>query len=212
MRDARRTGSLVLLVGGGVLCASAFGYHFWGLTRPPVVRLVDHGPPQDEGLRRQVAALQEQVRNLQAQRTPSSPAPATPDDDGQNSGLDAPADQQTADEQQKWRDTTELLDEQLQSERRDTGWAREAESGLRDAFERAGRASVRLEAVECRQTLCKLEMAGESREDWDWFADEYQDDISGFLPRGKMRMFDDEEGRVTLVGFFARDGHKLPAD
>ena len=112
----------------------------------------------------------------------------------------------------QWRATTELLDEQLRSERRDTDWAREAESSLHDAFERASRASVRLEAVECRQALCKLEMVGESREDWDWFADEYQDDTSGFLPRGKLRFLEDGGGHVKLVGVFARDGYELPTE
>ena len=107
-------------------------------------------------------------------------------------------------EQQLTQDTFVLLEQTLQTQARDDAWSREAERSIGDAFvslEQTGK--LRLEAAECRATLCSVTIRSSSPGDFR------EIDVTEALAENFASGILTTDGTTARM-FLSREGAELP--
>ncbi len=179
-------------------------------------------------LERQVEAMRQEIRRVRAQQTVvfaaagrsnSGAQSSTPNDD--ENGPISPArptnPPDDEDEAARWaraQDHAErrvaLLDATLRAEGPDTPWAGASERTIREVSVNPELAGSSVQSVECRTTICRVEVLHDSEQAADRFGGPFLAKLPN-LPRGMVRRYPpDADGRSRSVVFLAREGHRLP--
>lgn len=150
-----------------------------------------------------IAALAREVRDLQA-RTLLQPdlqaAPAPSSSGLPEASTAAPA----LTRAERWQ----RLDDRLETEPRDAGWARATEQRITEALAFGPESSAKVEAVQCASTLCKVEVSTKSDDEVPAVMELIQDQTP-FLPQGTMRKIAMPDGTTRIVTYAALEGHPL---
>ncbi len=113
-----------------------------------------------------------------------------------------------AQEQQQAAEYAALVDYHLQVEEIDTAWSDEAASTISYAFGADAMQTSMLQSVDCRSTLCKLEVFHDENYDQEAFTMEMMESFAETLPKGTMYR-DPARPDVSII-YLARKGHSLP--
>ena len=161
-------------------------------------------------LRRELAFLRERLEALSAENRSG-------DDSVESAGPSAP-DQSPADplqldpeklaSQELERMTT--MDRFFQEEATDEQWSRDVTRMVTEVFQDMDASHTALSRVQCRSTLCLVEVEHSDAEAAEEFALYFPIDVGEALPQASYytENFDDGSSRVTM--YFARDGYEIP--
>jgi len=114
-----------------------------------------------------------------------------------------------AQEEQQAAEYAALVDYHLQVEEVDSAWSDEAASTISYAFGVDTLQTSMLQSVDCRSTLCKLEVFHDENYDQEAFTMAMMDSFAETLPQGTM--YRDPARPGVSVIYLARKGHSLPA-
>lgn len=111
-------------------------------------------------------------------------------------------------EEQQAAEYAALVDYHLQVEEIDSAWSDEATSVISYAFGTDTLQTSMLQSVDCRSTLCKLEVSHDENHDQESFEMDMVVSFAETLPRGTM--YRDPARPGVSVIYLARKGHSLP--
>lgn len=160
-------------------------------------------------LRRDLEQLDQQVDELM--RTPSASAPPAAPPDPQSAPVPKvePPSPEVAEHVQAERLKTQY-DAHFANETRDTVWAEDIETQVKDLFSSSERLlGSEVHSTDCRQTLCRLTMQSSNVDDKDAALD-FISSRPPFTAGGFFRAQPQPDGRVQTVVYFARAGHRMP--
>lgn len=171
-------------------------------------------------LRDQLALLQQQFlekSTIDTQANTRSTSLASNQDSEKNQEINEQVsryDQQLI-EQQKREENRVIMEEKiftlenkLVSEEQDIAWSTQVESQIVDAINAIESSTASVLTVECRSTLCKLEVTSGDMDSSEIRA-ELIPKIGHILPKGTMREVVQQDGQKKLEFYMAREGYKL---
>jgi len=126
---------------------------------------------------------------------------------------DSDADMLRQAEEQAERDSEEqfaLLEQSVHSEAADPEWSTHAIAQIEQILANDGFANTKAYNIDCRATLCKVEVA---HNDPDAFADfqmQFPMQVANILPQTMMTHEDTGEGQTNTVVYLAGEGYSLP--
>lgn len=172
-----------------------------GDTENPPQKLVD----ELSHLQAEVATLRTHVRKTAAIATPT----AVGSDDASTTPLRTVADMATLTQAQEQRDREHLafLDTAMQAEGVDTHWAFDTTELLTGVLESEELAAMAVHDLECRTTVCRLEVEYDNTQAMDQFALLFPMQVGEALPQ--LTFFHQQlaDGRSHTVIYLARQGH-----
>jgi hypothetical protein len=98
----------------------------------------------------------------------------------------------------------------LQKETEDPTWSGEARDLIASAVAAGGLAATSVEDVECRATLCRVEVTHKDRQARAVFEQRFMPAVAQLLPQAMSRTVENENGSTSSVVYLARDGHDFP--
>jgi len=98
----------------------------------------------------------------------------------------------------------------LQAETADTGWSGEARDLIESAVAAQDLAGTSLDDVECRATLCRVEVTHKDRQAQAAFERQFIIAVVQLLPRATRQTVENDDGSSRTVLYLARDGHYFP--
>ncbi|MDH5731816.1 MAG: hypothetical protein OEZ58_22770, partial [Gammaproteobacteria bacterium] len=107
--------------------------------------------------------------------------------------------------EQQMQQQIQLLDDALAAEAYDPDWSLSAQSELNTAFLAENMASIHLNNVECKATICKLDITPPSDQALE---DSFRRISSLKWPGSGFIYMDNASGNVTL--YLAKEGHSIP--
>jgi hypothetical protein len=81
---------------------------------------------------------------------------------------------------------------------------------LRQALASEGFSGTKVQAMECRAALCRLEVVHADREQQMRFEQHFSFNVAQLLPRMIMHSEDQTDGTISATIYLAREGHELP--
>jgi hypothetical protein len=197
--------------------AVTLGLGQWLLSRPPPPSARDPLPAEVARLQAQVARLQGELaaeRLLVARRAaepvaavpPAHPAAAVPSGEGAVAAERAPSPDLTSGQ------VAAQMDERFYAEPARTAWGAEAGPRALAAFRNLAGASA-VGRVECRETMCRIEVTHDSLEVFQSFARAVGPRLVDVLWNGSYsaQVTEQSANHVASVVFYSREGHDLPA-
>ncbi len=189
------------------------------LAAEPSASAVSAMPPGNEVvvLRRELTALREEVALLRAQvlaQTAAGSEIEQPEDAGIGSGKETSAqalEQASQEAAQRHSERLETIESALLGESVDPSWSLEASRGIEQVFARGMYRQARLLGVECRATLCRVDVLHQGPEEIQQFAASFPAEVAGYANRMTMRQMLNEDGTVTTVLYLGRDGYPFPS-
>jgi hypothetical protein len=165
-----------------------------------------HDTSEDvEGLKRDLAVLQTQLKRLAADRI--DPSEATTEDqstvDQEEPTETAPKPVQT--EAEKTLFLAHQFELKYASQSDDPEWSEETENSIQDLFTNAAFAGADLVSVDCQTSICRLELNYES----DDARDDFFAQAPNTAPLNSEGFFHLAEDGETTVLYVAREGHRL---
>ena len=185
----------------------------------------EEGPGLTEvaDLRSQVALLrsdldevQRQLRQLvqSASQTPLSAKP---------SGAEEPADAVVLSEQELREQEADMIEAEnqrslarmaageaaLQQESADGIWSIQAAEALREALANEALSGTTVQDIDCRSTLCRLQVMHDNREQQALFEHDFRFKVGQLLPRMMMHSEEQTDGTISVTIYLAREGHEL---
>lgn len=118
------------------------------------------------------------------------------------------ADEMIARELQQARQYMAQADTYLRNEEVDPAWSDQANSEINYLFSSAPQQQSSLLSVDCRSTLCKLEVMHNEKYDQESFEMDMAENFAQTMPRGTM-IRDPARPNVSVI-YMARKGHSLP--
>ncbi|MGQ0657952.1 MAG: hypothetical protein ACT4NU_07655 [Chromatiales bacterium] len=163
------------------------------------------------------AALREDVRALRQTAAQSNVAERErePDDEYENLDPEWAAEQELEREQTIVEARMQDLDAQLESEQPDVAWASHAGTTLWQALAGQDLAGTTVAGLDCRATLCRLDLNHEDEASRDRFLQITLDRrirpaITDMLDAMTLHPVQNSDGSIATVIFWARAGHRLP--
>lgn len=98
----------------------------------------------------------------------------------------------------------------LRQETTDAVWSAQAMDTIRSAMENDGLAGTVLQDIECRATLCRMEVVHADPTMQSVFENDVRFEVARFLPRAMMHSEERFDGTISATIYFAREGHDLP--
>jgi hypothetical protein len=98
----------------------------------------------------------------------------------------------------------------LQKETEDSAWSGEAYDLINSAVAAEDLAGTSLHDVECRATLCRIEVTHKDRQARGAFEGQLIMAVAPLLPQAMMQTVENEDGSTSSVLYLARDGHDFP--
>lgn len=92
----------------------------------------------------------------------------------------------------------------------DQVWATEVGAKLENLFQTEETAGMSLSEVDCRSSLCKMEIQLDSEIDKQQVQFNLMHKLTEFLPRGTVREYTDVYGQTRMLAYFSKPGHQLP--
>lgn len=148
--------------------------------------------------RRDDAATSSLVAAASAVEAPPPPAP-TPEE----------AERRAARVAQSAAELVVFLRAEVDAEPRDTRWSREAVEAIRGTLATPDFAGSSVDDVDCRSTLCRLEVSHQDDTARETFAGTFPMKRPE-LENGTLLKTESPDGKVRTIAFFARQGHSLP--
>jgi hypothetical protein len=152
----------------------------------------------------QIALLARQVRELQARTSQRSDVEGKP----AASAVVEPEPRAAAPVAPSREERLQLLDDRLQTEPRDAGWARATEQRISEAMAFDAASSAKLEEVQCASTLCRIKIATSSPEEAPALMQLIQEKTP-FLPHGTIQQVALPDGTTHVLAYAALEGHPL---
>ncbi|MGH8593313.1 MAG: hypothetical protein ACREV3_05505 [Gammaproteobacteria bacterium] len=113
-------------------------------------------------------------------------------------------------EKREVEERMQALESSLQNEPLDSDWSPQAREQITEVFASKELAETSLEHIECRSTLCRVEVEHDDlrkrREFELWFPFK----VAEILPRIAMRYVENDNGSSGTIIYLAREGHRLP--
>ncbi|MEE9397883.1 MAG: hypothetical protein V3V31_12810 [Methylococcales bacterium] len=104
-----------------------------------------------------------------------------------------------------------LLEENVRSEPVDNNWTPQAEDAIHRALSDAELGGTAIINVDCRSTLCRMEIAHDNSQALLAFQDTFFSQVSGLLPGVLMDHIERENGTTETVVYLARESYALPS-
>jgi hypothetical protein len=98
----------------------------------------------------------------------------------------------------------------LQKETEDPTWSGEARDLIASAVAAGELAATSVQDVECRATLCRVEVTHKDRQAQAVFEGRFMMAVAQLLPQATLRTVENEDGSRSTVLYLARDGHDFP--
>ncbi|MGH8537387.1 MAG: hypothetical protein ACREXM_13215 [Gammaproteobacteria bacterium] len=226
---------LPLVLGAlGVALVSALALHPWtaaptqSAIRPGVTTVdpASHAVPEPgigpsnedslDALRRELAALRAdlaEVKDALGARTnaPVSGAAApAPEDDVDLADPEAQFTAEIAEEQQQIQAYAQRIEASLEAEPVDSAWSGSTADRIREVFTGDELADASLQDIDCRATLCRVEVQHRDEAKLREFQRLFPFKVSQVLPRLMMHRIENADGSITTNLYLARQGHRLP--
>jgi len=115
-----------------------------------------------------------------------------------------------AESEQSTRAQAEANEAALQSETADTAWSGEAHDLITSAFATQDLTAASVADVECRATLCRVEVTHKNPQARAVFERQFTLAVAHLLPRAMVQAVENEDGSTSAVFYLARDGHDFP--
>jgi hypothetical protein len=186
----------------------------------------DWARERDE-LQSQLAGLENRLRHVQSGSARAMPAsrPRTQGDRGTQSGAREGAYAPSSDVRERSDDPVlareearmaadrrvELIEEHFAAEQVDRTWANDARAIVETAAASPQLAGSRIAAVECRSTLCRIQVEHDSERDAEVWSDVFYGEAVA-LPRGYQRRLEAQDDVQRTLVFLARPGHGIPRE
>lgn len=176
-------------------------------------------------LRREVAHLNADLRVLRRQlkkqathapvdsNTATSPAAAAPEFPDNAAAVADPLEEKAIaveEEKRRVEERMQALETSLQNDPLDRSWSIQVSEQITQAFASEELAGISLDDVECRSTLCRVEVMHDDPMRRDEFEIWFPFKVAQFLPRLVMRRVDNDDGSSSTVVYTARQGYRLP--
>lgn len=189
------------------------------LTEKPPVPAANSMSAGNEAavLRRELAALREEVVLLRGRvmaQTVTRSEPEQPEDAGSDSTevFSAKALEQAVQAaERRHADRLEAVESALLGESVDPDWSLQASRGIEQVFARGMFRQARLLGVECRASLCRVDVLHAGQADLPQFTASFPAEVAAYANRMTMRQTVNEDGSVTTVLYLGRDGYPFPA-
>lgn len=198
-------------------------------TISPGVTTVDpasHGVPAPEigpsnedsldALRRELAAVRadlEMVKNALEARgnAPASETAApAPEEDEDLANPEAQLAAEIAEEQQQIQAYAQMIEASLEAETVDSAWSVSTADRIRDVFTGDALAGASLQDIDCRATLCRVEVQHRDEAKLREFQRLFPFKVSQVLPNLMMHRIENADGSITTYLYLARQGYRLP--
>ena len=118
------------------------------------------------------------------------------------------------DQSQKFYEKTSARFDSYQSnllqEEVDYKWSNTAISSIDNAFQKPEIADSTVQTMECRSTMCMVQVTHNSEQDMDEFQLWFPSYVNQELPRVAMQHQKDSNGHITTTVYLARKGHVFP--
>jgi hypothetical protein len=98
----------------------------------------------------------------------------------------------------------------FQQETTETTWSGEAREVIARAVAAEELAGTSVQEVECRATLCRVEVTHIDQHARSVFARQFLVAVAPLLPQAMMQAVETKDGSVSTVLYLARDGHDFP--
>lgn len=98
----------------------------------------------------------------------------------------------------------------LRQETTDAVWSAQAVDTIRSAMENDGLAGTVLQDIECRATLCRMEVVHANPTMQSVFENDVRFEVARFLPRAMMHSEERFDGTISATIYLAREGQDLP--
>jgi hypothetical protein len=188
-------------------------------TAQPPAPAVNGTSPGNElaVLRREIAALRAEVALLRGQVLAQAVAPPEaehPEDAGIDSGEGASGqalEQASREAEQRHAERLEAIQSALLGESVDPAWSLEATGGIEQVFTRGLFREARLLGVECRASLCRVEVLHQDPAELPQFTASFPAEVAAYANRMTMRQTLNEDGSVVTVLYLGREGYPFPA-
>lgn len=168
-------------------------------------------------LRSDLAKVQRQLRHL-VQSASQAQLSVKP------SGAEEPADAVVLSEQELREQEADMIEAEnqrslahmaageaaLQQESADDVWSSQAMDALGQALGSEEFSSTKVQDMECRTTLCWLEVEHRDKEQQMAFEQQFSFKVGQLLPRMMMHSEEQTDGTISVTIYLAREGHQLP--
>jgi hypothetical protein len=167
-------------------------------------------------LRTDLAALQAQMRVTQSTRGVAGAAPASVAEGTAFGGelseeeLKAQEVEAAARDHQRSLARMQAYEASLRAESIDAAWSNEAVDALKEAFTSQELSATGLQDIECRATLCRIEVVHADEEKRREFERTFVEKVAPVLPSAVMHTEEHEDGSSATTVYLARQGHQLP--
>jgi len=157
-------------------------------------------------LRAEVAALRREKGEEHAARAESAAADA---------GLEPfdPAEEEALlieEEERAMQARLETIEGAIATEPEDAEWSYSAADLIREVLASKEFEGTSLYGLECRSTLCKLEVGHDDRRKRTEFEMRFPMRVASLLPRVTMNLIEDDGGSSRTIVYLAREGHRFP--
>ncbi len=168
------------------------------------------------GLRADLAALQAQMRVTQSTLGAAGAAPAS-DAEGTAFGgelseeeLKAREVEAAARDHQLGLARMQAYEASLRAESVDAAWSNQAVDAIKKAFISEELSATDVQDIECRATLCRIEVAHANEEKRRQLERTFVQKVAAVLPSAAMHTEKHEDGSSATTVYLARQGHRLP--
>lgn len=155
-------------------------------------------------IHQEMLALKMQISDLRSQLNVAQLHTTTAGDEG-NADVRLTEDELQAKARQESLDQIMVIEDNFQAEMTDPDWSQTAESRLQNAFTGQGLAEHSLRNMECKTSLCRLDVVHQEGADMNEFRSSLRDQVSDILPAGAIRPGD--KGGTVL--YLAKDSASL---
>ena len=104
----------------------------------------------------------------------------------------------------------DTIESEFQRQYTDANWFAQAIGEIHFTLEAEEFAGTETVGVDCRFSLCRIEVLHDTQEAQDVFAVRFPNAIGEILPRLVMRHEDEGDGLSNSIVFLARDGYRIP--
>lgn len=175
-------------------------------------------------LRSQIALLRSDLAKVQRHLRQLAQSAAHAQRSAKPSGAEEPANAVVLSEQELREQEADVIEAEkqrslgrmaageaaLQQESADGVWSIQAMDALGQALGSEKFSSTKVQDMECRATLCRLEVVYADQEQQMRFEQHFSFKVGQLLPRMMMHSEEQTDGTISAAIYLAREGHELP--
>lgn len=177
--------------------------------REPKARIPDDTSATE--VRQELARLGAEIealrKELEYKLNASRSEPVT---EAEHAGTEADLEIELAEEERQVQERAEAIEAKLEAESRDDAWSGGASDRLREAFADERLAEASPQDIECRTTLCRVEVRHPDEAKLGEFQRVFAFKVASMFPRLAMHRIKNPDGSLTTYVYLARQGHRLP--